>query len=387
MPPKFGNIIKRRTMRNPFQYGKIAEKENFIDRDTDRAFLKQMLYSNMNVILDSPRRWGKSSLVKQAMKELCEEETDVRVCFIDAFPINSSAEFYRVFSREVLRATATKVEQLMDDVRRFLKSVSPKVSFNPEPMTEFSLSFDFSGDEQDEHEILALPENIAKDKNIRLIVCIDEFQKLAKLSDYEHVENMMRSVWQHHQNVSYCLYGSQRHMIKDIFDSTEKPFYKFGQIYHLKKIPKADWLKYIKERFEFTGKTISDALAERITDTVECHSWYVQQLASAVWNFAAEKASEEDFDKALTWCVDVNSEGFHNTCDALSEAQLGLLKAIALGETSLSSASIIRKYHLGSSAAVTKNKKMLDKADIIRVDGKTIAFHDPIFKVWFLQNY
>lgn len=83
-------------MKNPFQYGKVAEKENFIDRDIDRMFLKQTLYSGTNVILVSPRRWGKSSVVKQAMSELCNEQKDVRVCYIDAFPITSSAEFYKI---------------------------------------------------------------------------------------------------------------------------------------------------------------------------------------------------------------------------------------------------------------------------------------------------
>ena len=92
-------------MKNPFQYGKIAEKENFIDRDEDRLFLKQTLYSGINVILISPRRWGKSSVVKQAMTELSEENNKVRVCHIDAFPITSSYEFYRVFASSVLKAT------------------------------------------------------------------------------------------------------------------------------------------------------------------------------------------------------------------------------------------------------------------------------------------
>lgn len=374
-------------MKNPFQYGKIAEKDNFIDRNEDRAFLKQALYSGINVILISPRRWGKSSLVNKAIQELCEERKDVRVCYIDAFPITSSAEFYRIFTKEVLKSTASHWQNIMDSVGKFLKTISPKVSFSTDQVNEFSISFDMSGNAEDEIEILNLPEKIAKEKGFQMIICIDEFQKLAKLDNYDHLESQMRSVWQHQQNTSYCLYGSQRHMMDEIFDSSEKPFYRFGQMYRLKKIETADWVKYIIERFEFTGKQISPTLAEKIVETVDRHSWYVQQLASAVWNFTATRADEAAFEKGFIWCVDVNSEVYRNVCDSLLEFQVNLLKAIANNEQQLSSVNTLRKYRLGTSASVTKNKKILLNMDIINVSQEKIEFQDPLFKVWFAKKF
>lgn len=374
-------------MKNPFQYGKIAEKDNFIDRNEDRAFLKQALYSGINVILISPRRWGKSSLVNKAIQELCEERKDVRVCYIDAFPITSSAEFYRIFTKEVLKSTASHWQNIMDSVGKFLKTISPKVSFSTDQVNEFSISFDMSGNAEDEIEILNLPEKIAKEKGFQMIICIDEFQKLAKLDNYDHLESQMRSVWQHQQNTSYCLYGSQRHMMDEIFDSSEKPFYRFGQMYRLNKIETADWVKYIIERFEFTGKQISPTLAEKIVEIVDRHSWYVQQLASAVWNFTATRADEAAFEKGFIWCVDVNSEVYRNVCDSLLEFQVNLLKAIANNEQQLSSVNTLRKYRLGTSASVTKNKKILLNMDIINVSQEKIEFQDLLFKVWFAKKF
>ena len=374
-------------MKNPFQYGKIAEKDNFIDRDADRAFLKQTLYSSINVILVSPRRWGKSSLVKQAMQEVCAEQNDVKVCHIDAFPITSSSEFYRIFAKEVLKATASQWQSVMDSVGKFLKTISPKVSFSPDAMNEFSISFDMSGRAEDEIEVLNLPERIAEEKGCQVIVCIDEFQKLAKLDDYGRLESQMRSVWQHQQKTSYCLYGSQRHMMTEIFDSPEKPFYRFGQMYNLKKIEKRDWIPYIIERFESTGKQITIDLAGKIVDTVDRHSWYVQQLSSAVWNFTVSNADDAAFEKGFVWCVDVNSEAYRNVCNSLTEFQLNLLKAIANGEQMLSSVGTIKKYRLGTSANVTKNKKVLVNMDVIDISRTTAEFQDPLFKVWFAENY
>lgn len=381
-------IQKLTQMKNPFQYGKVAEQENFIDRDVDRRFLKDILYSGTNVILISPRRWGKSSLVKKAMAELRDEHPEVKVVHLDAFPITSSQEFYAVFAREVLKATSSHIEALMDNVGRFLKNIAPKVSFSPEPMSEFSFSIEFGDKDFNPAEVLSLPERIAEDKGIQIIVCIDEFQRLARLVDYDKLESQMRSVWQHQQRVSYCLYGSQRHMMSDIFDSPEKPFYRFGQMYNLKKIASEDWVRYIQDRFKVTGKEISLELAQKITDIAECHSWYVQQIASAVWNFANVQASEESLGKALEWCIDVNGEAYQRLCENFTESQIGLLRAIASGETKLSASQTISKYRLGTSASVIKNKRQMANNDVITL-SKTAPpqFLDPIFGLWFRQNY
>ena len=95
--------------QSPFQFGTLATEENFIDRTEDRALLKQLLASHINVMLISPRRWGKSSLVKKAMTELSAEDKEVRICYIDAFSIGSEAEFYRTFASQVIACASSKI--------------------------------------------------------------------------------------------------------------------------------------------------------------------------------------------------------------------------------------------------------------------------------------
>ena len=65
-------------MKKPFVYGELATRENFIDREEDRRQLKTFLTNGINVMIVSPRRWGKSSLVKATMAELSEEDKSVR---------------------------------------------------------------------------------------------------------------------------------------------------------------------------------------------------------------------------------------------------------------------------------------------------------------------
>lgn len=94
-----------------FQYGTLVDKESFVNRVEERKQLKELLGSGINVMLISPRRWGKSSLVKVAMDELTQEDKHIRVCFIDAFSIKTEAEFYRIFAREVISCAASTLER------------------------------------------------------------------------------------------------------------------------------------------------------------------------------------------------------------------------------------------------------------------------------------
>lgn len=136
-------------MNAPFQYGTLATKENFVDRVEDRAQLKGFLASHINVMLISPRRWGKSSLVKVAMEELQNEEKDIRVCFIDAFSIGSEAEFYRTFASQVIACASTKLERRIQDAKKFLTGVVPQVVIKDDVTHFMAFDVKFVPQEQD----------------------------------------------------------------------------------------------------------------------------------------------------------------------------------------------------------------------------------------------
>ena len=252
---------------SPFQYGSLAEKENFIDRVEDRALLKQLLMNGIHVMLISPRRWGKSSLVKVATDELVAENKNVRVCHIDAFSISSETEFYRTFASKVMSCAASKFEKGLKEMKNFLNAAVPQLVLKDD-ITEY-LTFDirFKPQEQEKLEILQLPEKIAASKGLRIIVCIDEFQQLARIPQYADMEGKMRSVWQRQHHVSYCFYGSKRHMMTDIFNDSSKPFYRFGQVIWLKKIEAKS--TFFQTRAWFLGHWMPIVLVGRRVPPIE----------------------------------------------------------------------------------------------------------------------
>ncbi len=374
-------------MNAPFQYGTLATKDNFVDRVEDRAQLKSFLSSHINVMLISPRRWGKSSLVKVAMEELQNEDKDIRVCFIDAFSIGSEAEFYRTFASQVIACASSKLERRIQDAKKFLTGVVPQVVIKDDVTNFMAFDVKFMPQEQDKMDILRLPETLAEAKNIKIIVCIDEFQQLANLPGYKNMEGKMRSAWQQQQHVTYCLYGSKRHMMMDIFNNANSPFYRFGQMLFLGKIPKTEWMPFIRESFEKTGKHISEAFASQVCDTVECHSWYLQQLCYFIWNATTEEVTEQTFQYGLSQLVNTNSPMFLSDTESLAPSQIEMLRAIKDGVQQLSSMEAKRLYALGNPNTISKNKKVLKEKDIIEEAKGKLVFVDPVYHIWFSRNY
>ena len=374
-------------MNSPFQYGTVVSKECFVNRVEERKQLKELLSSGINVMLISPRRWGKSSLVKVAMDELMHEDSKVRVCFIDAFSIKSEQEFYRTFAKEVISCAASTLEKKIEDIKHFLQGISPSVTLKSDLSNSLSLDLKFELEDRDVMEVLELPEKIAKAKNVRLVICIDEFQQLAQLSGYKDLEGKMRSAWQKQHQVSYCFYGSKRHMMLDIFNKSSNPFYRFGQLLFLQKIKKEEWIPFIVNAFQKTGKSINEEQAERLCDIVKCHSWYLQQLCYFVWSGTTNEVTDEAIDRRVQQLIDTNMPMFMNDAEKLTAAQAAMLRAVADGEYRFNSAPVMKKYELGSAQTITRNKRVLAEKDFVEKQGNKFVFSDPIFELWFNKEY
>ena len=374
-------------MEVPFQYGRLAEAKSFIDRVEDRKELKNFLTHGINTILVSPRRWGKSSLVKEAMRELVEEDKKVRVCFLDAYKLHTEEEFYDKFASAVIQGVSSSLEQKWGDFLRFVNRLTPSITITSDPMNAVEANLKINPLKEKPETILQLPEKIAVEKNIRIIVCIDEFQQLANIPHWDRLESMLRSEWQLQHHTTYCLYGSKMHMMKKIFNNAGSPFYKFGQMMQLKRIAKEYWLPYIVDNFAATGKQITEEQAERLCEKVKYNSWYVQQYCFFVWSHTQGAVSDEDLERQLNMVLDTNGDVFQNELDELVPSQIALLKAIAAGEKHFNAKMVVEKYRLGQSQTITRNKKTLVEKDIVEKNRDVYSFVDPLFELWIKREY
>jgi AAA+ ATPase superfamily predicted ATPase len=373
-------------MEAPFVFGKIAKNENFTDREKETDRLVANFDSLINTIIISPRRWGKSSLVEKAASIACANSKSLRICRIDLFSVRNEEQFYELLAMAVLKSASTKWQESVDAAKRFLVRIVPKIVLNADITNEFSLNFDWKELRKDPREVLDLAEKVSSEKGFRMVVCIDEFQNIAGFDDPLFFQKRLRSHWQEHQNVSYCLYGSKRHMMLDVFTNPSMPFYKFGDLIFLEKIDTPSWIEFISDRFTATGKTISKNQAELIVKLTDNHPYYVQQLSQQVWLRTESECHEAIVEQAHRSLVEQLSLLFATITETLSNSQIRFLKALVAGETALSSAEVIEKYHLASSANVTRSRKSLIDKEILDNNAGMVSFQDPIFRYW-LENY
>jgi hypothetical protein len=372
---------------SPFIYGNTVSAHSFTNREKDLEKLKNNLLNGINTMIISPRRWGKSSLVEKAILEINKTKSSYKTVLIDLFSVNGEEAFLEIFAREVIKASSTKWEDWISSGKDFFKNLIPQISVGIDPNNDFSVSFDWKELKKHSSEILNLPEIIAEKKGIKIIVFLDEFQNLASFNDYENFEKKMRSVWQRQKNVSYCLFGSKRHMMSEIFNNPSKPFYRFGDIILLQKIETSRWIDFICSSFAETDKSIDETIAEKIALTMKNHSWYVQQLSHYTWNITQKDVKLEDVNNALIELINANTPLYQNEVENLSDTQVNFLKSVAKKETQFTSTAVMQTYRLGTPRNVLRNKSILINKDLIHLNNDIYEFLDPAFELWFQKQY
>jgi len=373
--------------RLPFVFGRIAFNKEFINREKEIEHLISNFTGLVNTIIISPRRWGKTSLINRVVEKLKTEKSELKVCQIDLFTTRKEEDFYLTLAKGVLKITSSKLDDIMQNAKMFLSRLMPKITFSPDMQNELSFGLDWEEIKRNPDEILDLAESIAAEKKIRVVICIDEFQNIGAFENPIDFQKRLRAHWQRHQHVSYCLYGSKRHMLLDVFTNSSMPFYKFGDMMFLEKIDTEQWMRFIKKRFKDTGKTITSADARLIASLADNHSYYVQQLAQQVWLRTPDNCNIEIVKDALDNLVNQLSLLFINIIESISTTQINFLKALLSKEMQLSSQETLKKYKLGTSANVIRIKKALLEREIIDITGDKINIQDPMFSHWLRKYY
>ena len=376
--------MKMRESEQSFVFGVSVSDYNFIGRKEEIRRLKMNFEEGVNTILISPRRWGKTSLVRK----VCEvvDRKKVIPVFVDIFKCKTEYEFYNALAEAVLKQTASKAELWMDNARDFIARLSPKVSFSPEPNSEFALSLGISPKTHAPEEILSLAEEIAQKKQKRIVVCIDEFQQIGEMADSVSIQKRLRSVWQHQRLTSYCLFGSKKHTMMNVFQKRNMPLYQFGDFKFLDKIPTETWVEYIVQHFKDRQRTISTEQAAKICQLVDNYSSYVQQLSWLVFSLIDEGqvVTDEHLKQGVKDLLNSQEQLFMQQIEPLTAYQMNFLRCILSGHhDDFGETAVREEFQLGSVSNITRLKTALVDKDIVEMSGKRYYITDPVFALWF----
>lgn len=366
-------------MYNPFEFRSVATGDRFIDRRIEIKTLRECIKSGQNVTLYSPRRFGKSSLILECFRRLGKDFITV---YLDFYKVNNISDLAEKIIEATASAAYKKSELLVKDMKDFFKSLRPVVNITSEGIAISIKGFDI---ERDLEEAFRFPQLVAEKKKRRLVFAMDEFQRIAYL-DGDMLERMMRSEIQLQNKVSYIFSGSKVHLLKEMFESGDKPFFQSTKIMTIDYIPKNEFTRYIKTEFKRTKVNLSDELIEQIVDICGGHPQRTKQLCFEVWNHIAldnPVNSIEGLNKIIKMMIKNDDYLSELWSSIKSPIQRKLL--IGISNESFEqpfSTDLLKKYDLESASHVQRAMKSLENQGIIQ--HRTIV--DPFFKLWILQN-
>lgn len=363
---KFRNE-KFRNMKNPFKYGTIVEDEFFTDRTQELQQIQRLMDSENHLVLISPRRFGKSSLVSKAIKQMGRPAIVLnlqKVVSVDDFAAKLLKEVFRQHPWE-------RVKHLMSHFR-----FVPTVSINP--MTDgVDVSFQPSVDSTLLLEdAMSLLERLSTEES-RLIVVFDEFQEIMSVA--KGLDKQLRAIMQEQRGLNYILLGSQESMMTEIFERKKSPFYHFGMLMRLKKIPYDDFFSYIHERLSPVLNNYSEKVTEEILSITNCHPYYTQQIASQVWELACYEGQREGVvTTAMEQLSNIHDLDFERLWLSFNRTDKRVMQMLSNGQP------LSQNHQVPTSTLFSAVKKLMKTGYVIRIDDYEVE--DPVFRNWIRQR-
>jgi len=373
---------------NPFIFGEIIEEPNFVDRASELSQLVRDLADGQKVLLLSPRRFGKSSLVTLALLKL--KKRHVHTVNLTVSSYASYAQFLEKFAEKVLRA-AGPWDRVKDWVTRFGRNVKPDINYN---MTtgEVGLSLG-KGPGFDPTpiapEVFAMPGELTKNGGFRMAICLDEFQQISEF-DSGSVENAIRNQVQEQREVGYVFAGSQPSLMKEML-SAKRPFHKAGPQMFLDKIPASDWKEFIARQFGKRGRKLEAHAMEALLTAADLIPYDVQRIAHELWDYAELRDKRDldasDLQSVIHTLVDGQSSYYELVWEQLSAGQRAVLQALAeRGPSEIYAQSVRSTFRLGPASSVQKALQSLDSKDILDRYKDAYFFLDPLLPHWIRKK-
>lgn len=378
-------------MKNPFDFGGAVGPAFFCNRTQEIDDLQQMAETARRVLIYGERRVGKTSLVRQVIDRL--DPKRYLPIYVDLWPTNSASGFVSQMAEAITRASATSLDKMAQTVRKLFTSLTP--SFTIDDSGEVRMEFGYRHSQKEIpglREVLEAPARLARQggtKKRRVVVIFDEFQQIAAYKNDE-VERLLRSIIQFHEEVAYFFMGSRKHMIQDLFMDRKRPLYQSAAHYPLGAIEVEHWKPFIRERFERAGKEITDAEIERLCTLTEGHPYYIQYLASIVWDQVPVGAPlvTDALDQALETTLRRHSYEFDAQWQALTPTQRRLLWALShVGrQDQLMATAFVQQYRLGAPSTIKYTTEALLTKDVIDRDEEGYYIPDRFFRLWISRR-
>lgn len=378
-------------MENPFHYGEVVTGTYFTDRKSELEELVADIHNGQNLVIISPRRYGKTSLVFQSLERLKQE--GILVAYLDLFRTPTKDRFADHLAEAIYSGLVAPLERIWQraiDVFQKLP-IRPKITINQDgtPSFEFAAGVRERDIDRTIEGLLALPGQIARERRRRAALVIDEFQEVIGIDP--HLPALMRAVFQLQGEVAHVFLGSRRHLMERVFTDENEPMYRLAKPMLLREIDVEDFALFIHERFAATGQMITDDAVQRILEVTAGHPHDTQELCYFTWAVAeAERksATRELVEKALDRVIEAENARYTTLWEGLSRhRRLVLTALIAGGGKAVYSEEYRRQYRLGAASSVQRTLAYLVERELVEFssDG-TYSIPDVLLRAWIAHT-
>ena len=363
---------RNRMKENPFKFGTVVDGPYFTDREDELVKISSFIKGENHLILISPRRFGKTSLIKKIISM-----SDRRHLYLDMQIIISVEDLASQLLKRIYRIFP------MQKLQGYIKSfrLIPSVIINP-VTGEAEISFKpGSKDLAPLEDVLNMVEKLGSN-NKKIIIVLDEFQDIFRI--HTGLDRLLRSVMQNHKNINYIFLGSSESMIREIFEKKSSPFYRFGSLMTLGKISMDKFSLFLDERFaEITDQ--NKIISGTILGITASHPYYTQQLAFTVWELLVRSGYSPDIvEIAANEIVQSHDNDYERLWNSLNRTDMMVLTGMATIDISPLSDEFSRLYGTGAASTVFSTLKRLTGRGILIKESSAYYIDDPFFKRWII---
>ena len=356
-------------MSNPFKYGSIVEGDYFTDRADDMLKAVQIIESANHLILISPRRYGKTSLINKAVSGLNRPTISVNLQLVTS-PSDLAVELLK---RVLIIYPLEKIKQFFKNFR-----VSPTISYTSDLKT-INISFaQTAAAKPILEDVFTLIETLGK-KGKKIIVIIDEFQEIREID--KSLDKQLRSIMQHHQYINYVFMGSQESLMQEIFERKKSPFYHFGTLQTLDVIPYSDFKEFLENGFSLLNKKTAASITKNILAQTKQHPYYTQKLAFHYFN-ALLREKKTTIDDVFASIVREHDLDYERLWMSLNLKDRELILELIYIERGLKNA---KNASIPTSTRYSAYKRLLKKGFLIQ-NKEGYRMEDPFFAMWIFEK-
>ena len=377
--------------RNPFVYGEIVIAGAFANRTVERARLREDLSSGQKVFLISPRRYGKSSLIRDVLASL--RASGVLTVEVTVAASSSYLGFLEDYARALIAAD-TPASGIRRWALELMRGLGPEVRFGPEAAVKaFSISFPKARSARDvarlANDVFALPGRITAARGKQMVVALDEFQTIASF-DGGSVEHALRTAVQSQREVGYVFAGSEPSLMEQML-TTRRPFYKAGPVMRLDKIAPDEFAEFIDARFKSSGMKFEPGLGEAIVELAANIPYDVQRLAHELWDDARSQRHTsirlEQLHATLMRLLGQQHTLFEEAWLRLTLVQRAVLRALVIEDgRAILSADVRSRHRLGGASSVQSALAALVRNEVVMKESGRYSVTDSLLREWIARR-